>query len=183
MFDIMWCVCVCYGCVCKWPEDHREAYFCNHLHFFPNCTPPLFFVHLCVNAHVCVYVGTLKGERWSFALCKQCQQVSCPIGKKKRNRQSMQIATPRRESIRCMAVGAEKQGGVEKGQGSTQRDGAEPSWSPPLRRCITSLLCPPSYWLILLAWAVCTLQLFRSLQYLSLNSFFFIMFSPFLCQL
>lgn len=36
--------------------------------------------------------------------------------RKERNRQSMQIATPRGESIRCMASGAEKQGGVERGR-------------------------------------------------------------------
>lgn len=51
--------------VCKWPEDHREAYFCNRLHFFPNCT---FFGLLCVKARVCVCRCFKEGEMVLYSL-------------------------------------------------------------------------------------------------------------------
>lgn len=57
-------------------------------------------------------------KKGPFFLHRQCQQVNCPIESKEKNRQSMQIATLRGESIRCLVAGAEKaRTGLEKGRG------------------------------------------------------------------
>lgn len=61
-------LCVCLSalavCVmlrlCKWPQDFREAYFCTHLHFLPNCSSSAHKPALCASERV--FAGMLKRE-------------------------------------------------------------------------------------------------------------------------
>lgn len=121
----------------------------------------------------------LKIERRSFFLCQQCQQVSYPIGRKERNRQSMQIPALRGESIRCIEAGAERQGVVERGRGPcremVQSHADHILWD----NALLLLFCPPSsiYGLILMVKALSVHFLFN--LFCASASFFFCLFNFF----